>query len=197
LTELRNVSYMVERNSTTFKVHEPSYQGQLRSLLADCLGPQTRMLSYDRRSLGKAVDAYIKCKGESASSAPMQTHRLLNIGGFVLVGTGRSEGESLGWGGTLGVSAQILSRKNRGNQFLWLEAGPGYLGAYGGSYFGQGRVQPLIDVGVTTLRGSFTGGLGVAYNKRVVFAGNIHIALLDEGVGFTMKVSFFPRVRRK
>jgi hypothetical protein len=208
LAELRKITYQVERNSSLFRVMETPYKGQLRSLLADCLEINAKSLNYDRRSLGKAVDSYIACKGEASVAAPDPSAlRLLNVGGFVLVGTGSTGGLDTGWGGTFGVSTQILSRKNRGNQFLWIDVGVGnpdiltmpiHFGVMAGSYFGQGRVQPLINVGVTTLVGTFSGGLGVGYKKRIVLTGNVNAGIFtDQGLLYTVKLGIYPRIRRK
>jgi hypothetical protein len=207
LTELRNISYLVMRDANTYTVNETPYRGQIMNLLAGCPEVKKKVYQYDGKSLGKAVEDYAKCKGETSTVTTSLAQETWFFGGFVLVGTGTLNGEAIGWGGTAGVSAQMLSRKNRGNQFWWIDLGVGdsdilsiplFLNLSVGSYIGNGRVQPLIDAGVSTLSGTLNGGLGVAYNKRVVLAGNINVGLLGEKtVLYTMKLTVYPRLRRK
>lgn len=211
LTELLNISYVVERNTsmniTRVKVEQELYKGQLRGLIADCPGKQKGSFSYTENSLGRVVDGYIACKGEAGVNLGKLPHKTLTIGGFFAPLTGTLEGNNIGWGAAIGVSAQGLSRKNRGNQFLWAEVGaanpeimdfPVYIGVLTGTYIGHGRVQPHINFGLTTMTASLNAGAGVAYKKRVVLSGNIHTALFGRNTTlYTFKLTVYPRIWRR
>jgi hypothetical protein len=197
---------MVMRDSYNYKVEETPYKGQLKSLLSNCDAIKNKSYGYDERSLGKALDDYFACRGETNISKKTSAHQLLTFGGFLEFANGKSSGEHIGWGGIFGVSAQMLSRKNRGNQFLWVDLGVGhqdfltvpiYFALSAGSYFGQGNFQPLINVGASSMVGNFNAGLGVGYKKRIVLSGNVNTGFLGETLLYSIKLNVYPRVRRK
>jgi len=206
LVELVNTSYQVFRDANTYTVHEPRYEGQLRALLSDCKTSKTRSVSYDGRSMGRAIDDYLACKGEPVTTERRQPYELISVGVFATVGIGIVDGEGIGGVARAPLAAQLLSRKNRNNQFLWLELGlgsaeellvPVYFGAFAGTYIGYAQVQPLVNVGVTTSSGTFTGGLGVAYRKSIILSGNISTGFIGERtVLYTVRLAWFPRLRR-
>lgn len=206
LTELMNVSYLVERDANTFRVKDARYEGQLRQLFIDCPAIKKKTYSYDVRSLGNAVEVYMNCKGEASAKSANQPYEKLSIGVFATWVAGTVEGELIGTAAIGGITSQLLSRKNQGNQFLWAEAGFGslealwtnlYFGLYTGTYIGSGKFQPLVNVGVTSLRGSLNAGLGVAYKKRVVLSGNANAYFLgDKTLLYTIKLTVFPKLRR-
>jgi hypothetical protein len=205
LTELINVSYQVDRESKTFTVKDERYRAQLRSLLEDCPSGQPQSYNYDGKTLGKAIDKYMICKGEVTAGGTGQKRRsdLLRFGLFGMLAAGSSGAEQ--WTLIPGGSMQVLSRKNRGNQFMWLSLGgpvsndisefPVYFSALAGTYMGSGKVQPLINAGVTSLLGTFTGGVGVAYNKRVILSGNY--SRIFGTAHFAATLAVYPRLRRK
>jgi hypothetical protein len=204
LTELQNIAYLVEKGDITFQAKERRFESQLRGLLSDCVGMKKRALSYDARSLGNAVEAYIVCTGEKRIDEQTQPYELITFGVLTAWSMYKYDGEQQE-ALVIGGAMQVLSRKNRGNQFLWVEAGFDVMkgpennfqfAARGGSYLGTGRIQPFITAGVGNVGGSF--GLGVAYKKRIILSPGLVFPWNDLSTRYlAVKLAVYPRLRYK
>jgi len=179
LTELIFRQYQVHKDGTVYNAEESLYKSQLKQIFSDCPAIQKRGAEYDEKSLTRYVNAYISCQG-GAATFEQSVHAQLGLGatGGYLIAKNGSNGDDIG-AGLLSVSGQLLSRKFSGNRFVWIDFGAllipdvgsqFYFGAVAGTYFGNGKVRPLIGGGFSNIGSFWQVAAGVGFNKKVVLA---------------------------
>lgn len=216
--ELVHFTVTFDRGGQNYNQENNSYREQLKALLKDCDVAVNSSLVYSPRAIVPLLRKYSSCRGYASTVEKHEKKGLINIGVYA-GGAGFKvfDFPLLKTTKIAGFDIQVLSKRNHNNVFIWLEAGylfssfeypdnllrPFALGLYGGRYFGQGKVQPLIFTGLSSINRVFDTGAGIALSKRVIlvgsFSGLYTLVALNEDkqfeVIYSFKLKFYPRLR--
>ena len=220
IKELVHYIIPIEKDGKLFNQEINAFRGQLRQALMDCDVKVNERLPYGSPEIVSLLRKYSECKGDATSSVERKEKKgLVMLGlmnGFSTYRDATQQPVLVSGDYFFGLDLQALSKRRHNRNFVWVEAGlmPGVRGHdekpylthvvfafYGGTYFGKGKVQPLVYVGGSSVVGIFDSGAGVGFNKRVVFTagGKLVASLLGGGESyhFSFKLKVYPRLRPK